>query len=224
MKLFINDKAVRVIKNGDKVKSQTFDVVLKSNDLIISKKLVGDVLIEEVSTDQIERIFKLLEVKKLKKLNSLTFAVSDKRFIEDFIKDQFKIVKASGGLVLKGDMVLMIYRLSKWDLPKGKLKKKEDPSEGAIREVEEECSIRVQLKEKICATWHTYIRKGKKILKKTNWYLMDCVTDIGMQPQIEENIEEVRWMEKKEVKKALKNSYKSIEEVFERFYNEEEVK
>ena len=108
----------------------------------------------------------------------------------------------------------MIYRLNKWDLPKGKLKKKESPVEGAKREVEEECNIRVLSQEKICATWHSYIRKGKRILKKTDWYLMNCTDDSEMGPQMEELIEDVRWFERKDVKKALKGSYRSIEEVF----------
>jgi 8-oxo-dGTP pyrophosphatase MutT (NUDIX family) len=94
------------------------------------------------------------------------------------------------------------------------LKRKEDSMKGAKREVEEECNIKVEVKDKIGATWHTYTQKGKKILKKTTWYEMVCTDDSNMKPQLKEFIDEVRWMDKKEVKKALKNSYRSIEEVF----------
>ena len=57
----------------------------------------------------------------------------------------------------------------------------------------------------------------KKILKKTSWYEMSCLDDSNMKPQLKEFIDEVRWMDKKEVKKALKNSYRSIEEVFNKY-------
>ncbi|MFN3405985.1 MAG: NUDIX hydrolase [Cytophagaceae bacterium] len=224
MKLFLNDKAINIIALTEDINQQDYDVVLNGNEEITSKKLSGQVLVVEGSPNHIYRLIKILEVKKLKRLSSVTFAVSDKEQTIDFVKDQFKIIKAAGGLVRKGDKILMIYRLDKWDLPKGKLEKKEDTKEGAQREVEEECNIKVEVKEKLCKTWHTYVRKGKRILKRTDWYVMDCLNDSKMEPQVEEDIDEVRWMDKKEVKKALKNSYASIQEVFENFYNKDTKK
>jgi len=218
MKLFVNDKPARVIPFDERINPVGFDTILNGADEITSKRLVGHVIIQRATSLQIERLLKLLEYKKLKKLKAITFAVNDYQTIVDFIKDQFKIIKASGGVVRKGDKVLMIYRLKKWDLPKGKLKKGEDALKGAKREVEEECNIKIDLREKLCSTWHTYIRKDKRILKKTNWYLMNCVDDSNMRPQLEEFIEEVRWMKKEDIQKALKNSYLSIEEVFSQFY------
>ena len=117
----------------------------------------------------------------------------------------------------KGDKTLLIYRLKKWDLPKGKLEKGEAAAEGALREVEEECGIKVSLGEKICTTRHTYSMKEKNILKKTTWYVMDCVSDKKMTPQTEEDIEEVRWMNVKEVYVALQDTYRSIAHVFDRY-------
>ncbi len=220
MNLFINDKSVKVKSLESIQPTDKFDVKLSGRDEIISKRLVGDVLIEDVDSTHVERLLKLLEIKKLRKLNSITLTVSDKELIIEFIKDQFKIVKAAGGLVLKGDHVLLIHRLGKWDLPKGKLKKKEDPEKGAKREVEEECNVKVYVKEKLCSTWHTYVNKGKRTLKKTDWYIMDCISDLEMKPQLEEDILEVKWMEKREVKKSIKNSYGSIVKVFKKFYKE----
>jgi ADP-ribose pyrophosphatase YjhB (NUDIX family) len=218
MKLFINDKPVKIISLHEAINKEKFNARFSGKEEIISKKLIGHVLIEDACSAHVERLFKLLDIKKLKKLNSVTLAVKDKETIIAFIKDQFKIVKAAGGLVKKNDKVLLIYRLGKWDLPKGKLKKGEDPVKGAKREVEEECNVKVVVMDKLCCTWHTYIRKGKRVLKKTNWYTMECIDDVDMQPQKEEDIEEVKWMEKKDVRKSLRNSYKSIEKVFERFY------
>ncbi|MEJ7664715.1 MAG: NUDIX domain-containing protein [Hymenobacter sp.] len=67
---------------------------------------------------------------------------------------------------MKDGQVLLIYRLGKWDLPKGKLKSDEDVPAGAMREVEEECNIKVELGEKLPSTWHSYAYKGNKMLKK----------------------------------------------------------
>ena len=44
-----------------------------------------------------------------------------------------------------------------------------------------------------------------------------------MKPQVEEDIEDVRWMTRKEVYHALEHSYKSISYVFERYYKQTEV-
>lgn len=219
MKIFINDKPLKLLQYDSQNFVQGYDTVLTGKEEITSKRLVGHVIVQDATTIQIERLLKLLELKKLKKLIAISFAVSDLDTTIDFIKDQFKIIKASGGVVRKGDKVLMIYRLKKWDLPKGKLKKGEDSLKGAKREVEEECNIKVEVREKLCSTWHTYIRKDKRILKKTNWYIMNCSDDSNMRPQLEEFIEDVKWMKKEDIQKALKNSYLSIEEVFSQFYS-----
>ncbi|MFN6944359.1 MAG: NUDIX hydrolase [Cytophagaceae bacterium] len=218
MKLFINDKPVCVV-DLDECDGLKFDEVFDKKDDIVSKQLVGNVLFENASTAQVDRLLKLLESKKLKKLESITLAVENPSLMKEYIKDCFKIIKAAGGIVTKGDKILMIYRLGKWDFPKGKLKKKEDSLEGARREVEEECNITVGVGRKIGPTWHTYMRKGKRILKKTIWYQMHCIDDSNMQPQTEEFIEEVRWMNKMEVQAAMKGTYKSIEEISNNYFS-----
>lgn len=218
MKLFLNDKPIKVIAFIPNVPLYSYQEIIRQGEEVLSARLKGDVYIENVTPRQIERIIALLEIKKLKDLTSITLAAEDYTFTTSFIKDQFKIIKASGGVVRKNDKILMIYRLGKWDLPKGKLKKKEDSLKGAKREVEEECSIRVEVKEKLCSTWHSYIRKGKRLLKKTDWYIMYCTDDSNMQPQVEEFIDEVKWMSYKEVQKVVRESYASIREVSEEFY------
>ncbi len=217
MKVFINDRSVEFIQGKSQVDILSFDTVFKTDEILIAQKMVGRVLIQNMSTLQIDRLIELMEVKKLKKLESLTISLLDYDVMTEYFKDHFKIIKASGGLVEKGDKVLMMFRLKRWDLPKGKLKKKEDSAEGAIREVEEECSVKVKLKAHLCTTWHTYVRKNRRILKRTDWYTMSCLDDSNMQPQLEEFIEEVKWMDSKEVTKALMNSYHSIEEVFRKY-------
>ncbi|QQS63451.1 MAG: NUDIX domain-containing protein [Chitinophagaceae bacterium] len=55
----------------------------------------------------------------------------------------FKIVEAAGGIVQNENKeILFIYRRNKWDLPKGKIEKKELPENAAAREIEEETGIK----------------------------------------------------------------------------------
>ena len=126
---------------------------------------------------------------------------------------------AAGGLIRKKEKFLMIYRMKKWDLPKGKRESGEKYAQTAVREVDEECRISVKLGKRICTTWHTYTMNKPAMLKKTRWYIMDVVDDSRATPAVEENIEEIRWMTQKEVYHALENSYRSIHFVFERYYN-----
>ena len=125
-------------------------------------------------------------------------------------------------MVRKKEKLLMIYRLKKWDLPKGKKESGETYLQTAVREVEEECNITVKLKEKICTTWHTYTMNKNNMLKRTKWYAMNVNDDSKMKPCLEEDIEELRWMTQKEVYHALENSYKSIQFVFEEYYHKRE--
>jgi len=62
------------------------------------------------------------------------------------------------------------------------------------------------------------------MLKRTKWYLMDLVDDSKMKPATEEDIEDIRWMTRKEVYHALEHSYKSISHVLEQYYNKIELK
>ncbi len=90
--------------------------------------------------------------------------------------------------------------------------------------MEEECNITVKLGKKICTTWHTYTMNKNAMLKKTRWYAMDVIDDSNMRPQADEDIEETRWMNRKEVYHALEHSYKSVHYVFEQYYAMTEVK
>lgn len=218
MKLFINDKPIKVIQYVSALPVYEYNTVIGPTEEILSVNLIGKVLIKQATARQLERLIRIMELKRLKKLISITFAVDDYEFMVEFIKDQFKVVKASGGVVRKHEKVLLIFRLGRWDLPKGKLKKKEESIKCAKREVEEECSIKVDVKERICSTWHAYVRKGKRILKRTDWYEMNCVDDSNMQPQLAEFIEDVKWMGYKDVMRSVKNSYASIQEVIDEYF------
>jgi 8-oxo-dGTP pyrophosphatase MutT (NUDIX family) len=119
--------------------------------------------------------------------------------------------------VTKKDKLLLIYRLGKWDFPKGKFEKGETPIQCAMREVEEECAIKVKAGKPIVNTWHTYTQNRKSILKKTYWFSMDCLSDDKMTPQREEGIDDIRWFYEADAKIALVNSYPSMRYLFKHF-------
>ncbi|MGV3642271.1 MAG: NUDIX hydrolase [Adhaeribacter sp.] len=210
MNVFINDIPLIIKKAGEKIYKHHYDLILDEGMTFSSKELIGDVLVRSATDAVVDRIVRLMEVKKLKKLTSLTLITEKKKKLILHLKDQFKIVKAGGGLVIKDGKLLMIYRLGMWDLPKGKLNKKEEAQEGALREVEEECNIKVRAIRSLPKTWHSYAFKGNKILKKTSWYLMECLDDSLMKPQAEEFIEEVKFMTPEEVEAILPKAYASI--------------
>ncbi|MEQ9298343.1 MAG: NUDIX domain-containing protein [Cyclobacteriaceae bacterium] len=218
MKIFINDIPVYIKKLDDRINRDDFDHVIDGNDSSVPKKLIDDVLIWDASHEHIDELLKLMTHRKFKELDNITFAVSKRKAAVAYIKDKFKVIEAGGGVVYKEGLALLIYRLKKWDLPKGKLEKNEKPKAGAVREVEEETSVKVELEEKICATWHTYTRNNKYVLKKTHWYKMKCLDDSQMQPQTGESIEDVRWMDVRNTRQALYNSYRTVRYVMQEYY------
>jgi len=137
-----------------------------------------------------------------------------KAFLKSIIAN-ITLIEAAGGLVKneKGDY-LFIYRNDKWDLPKGKIEKDEKVKVAALREVEEECGIKVsKLGPKICKTYHAYISKGEVVLKKTHWFSMKYKGEDRLKPQIEEGITDVRWFRKNHIDAILQNTFPSILDV-----------
>lgn len=125
---------------------------------------------------------------------------------------------AAGGVVRnEAGEVLVIFRRGKWDLPKGKLDYDETPEHAALREVTEECGInQLQLGAPIAVTYHTYVEKKKRFLKKTHWYYMQSSDDRPLVPQLEEDIEQAVWMTTQQVLNTVfANTYRSVRSVLE---------
>jgi 8-oxo-(d)GTP phosphatase len=221
-RLYVNDTPVILHPLEETINFADYELKIDASALhnLDDIKLKDDVLVVGASERYIKSCLDSFSKERVKKLDSITFLVDNLPAVKKFIKSQFKVIKAAGGVVEKEGKVLLIYRMGKWDLPKGKLEKHESPEKGALREVAEECNIKVGLREKICFTWHTYTRNGKKILKKTHWYRMECVDDVELCPQIEEDITEVRWMNQEEVMHVLYNSYNSIRQVMRTYYKD----
>jgi ADP-ribose pyrophosphatase YjhB (NUDIX family) len=224
MNLFVNDIPVTILKPGREVKPADFNHTVDARKAPITRAtLINHVLVVRASAAHLDNILDLVNSKVPISLLSLVVSVENYDEIKLYLKGKFKIVKAAGGLVRKKERSLMIYRMKKWDLPKGKKEPGEGWKEAAAREVTEECNVKVKTGRKICTTWHTYTMNKNAMLKKTRWYNMDLADDSHMKPAGEEDIEDVRWMTQKEVYHALENSYRSIRFVFEEFYRKEEA-
>ncbi len=210
--IFVNDIPIYFQELDNlKLKKEDFDTHIDGSSGIVPKKLFARVLIYDCTIDTIVDLLKKMTKNKFKKIYSITITLRDLKNVMRSVKKMFKIIKAGGGVVENGKKeILFIYRLKKWDLPKGKLDKGESIKECAIREVEEETKVKVNCKKKIISTWHTYLQNRKYILKKTTWFLMESVDDSEMKPQKKEKIEKVEWMNNLVLDEILLNSYKSL--------------
>ncbi|SHH58569.1 ADP-ribose pyrophosphatase YjhB, NUDIX family [Chryseolinea serpens] len=224
MIIFINDIPVRILKADEQPgEGRVNHIIDAAQEPVTQAKLIYHVWIQNVGEQELNTLLNFLDAKVPTSVLSISVSVKDYDITKQYLRSKFKVVKAAGGLVRKKDKFLMIYRLKKWDLPKGKREKDETSKQAAVREVEEECNVTVKLGQKICTTWHTYTMNKRAMIKKTRWYVMDVVDDTRMRPQPTEDIEETRWMNRKEVYHALEHSYKSINYVFEQYYEVMEI-
>jgi 8-oxo-dGTP pyrophosphatase MutT (NUDIX family) len=134
--------------------------------------------------------------------------------------EHYRLIVAAGGVVRNSkEEFLVIKRLGKYDLPKGKVEPNENLIQAALREVEEECSIgglEIRNESDVFITYHTYKLGLERILKKTHWYPMQCNDTQKPKPQIEEGITDVKWIKKDDLKKIMKDSYPNIKLLIER--------
>ncbi len=131
-----------------------------------------------------------------------------KRFIE---------IPAAGGLVQNSEgKLLFIRRFGVWDLPKGKIEKLETPEQAAIREVEEECGLsELHLILQLDSTYHIYRSPyhtfpENLVLKETKWFLMNYSGNEIPVPEVEEDIEAVRWFSLDELDEVYAETYSSL--------------
>jgi len=155
---------------------------------------------------------------KQNKFDTLLFINEDQIKIREIFLKQFKFIEAAGGLIQNQKGILFIYRNNKWDLPKGKVEKKEKITLAAVRECEEECGIKnAVVIKKLLPTFHLYKLNGKFILKITHWFLMTAPEKQKLKAQKDEGITRVKWFKPIELHKPLKNTYPSIREIFSHF-------
>jgi 8-oxo-dGTP pyrophosphatase MutT (NUDIX family) len=196
MKIFINERSVELLESKP------------------GKALPGEKIIEYTSAGKLKKIFSAFEGDDHCLKLVLWSGKENSSLKEDFF-GLFKRVEAAGGLVRneKGER-LFIFRLGKWDLPKGKLAKDETPEEAAIREVTEETGLTgLRITGSLPPTFHIYTRKGKQILKRTSWYEMEAKSSQSLVPQAEESITVVKWVGKDDLGMVLSNTYGSISQL-----------
>ena len=140
---------------------------------------------------------------------------ADREELWGWFKQPYKFVQAAGGAVTdERGRLLAIHRLGRWDLPKGKVEKDESIELAAVREVQEECGLKVvELVRPLCETWHTYERKGKQHLKRTDWFLMTGHSSEQLTAQSEEDIDQVRWIDGLGMEELRRDMYPSLQVV-----------
>ncbi len=139
----------------------------------------------------------------------------------DQFRRRFVGIDAAGGIVKNSHgQVLFIRRFGKWDLPKGKVEKRESIEQAAVREVEEECNISgLLIGRKLPSTFHIYRSPFLQapenlVLKETHWFEMFYPGNDIPKPQEEEQIEEVRWFNAGKIDEVLANTYPSLKDLF----------
>ncbi|NGM67033.1 NUDIX domain-containing protein [Sphingobacterium sp. SGR-19] len=197
--------------------AQIYKIYMNESQLILAdflpKKLSN---IQTIGLQDID-LEKLFQASKQKATKGITYLYIHRDVEKVFksISQKPEIIKAAGGLVKNGEgEYLFIHRLGKWDLPKGKVENNEKMKETAVREVEEECGIRINyLGPKLQTTYHIYMMRGNFVLKQTNWYEMGVNKSPKLIPQTEEDITEAKWIGKKDFDTVLENTYPLIAQI-----------
>ena len=156
---------------------------------------------------------------RLKRIDTLILFHYDIEELRDAFRSCFKVIDAAGGIVTnKEGQVLIIRRRDKWDLPKGKLDKGESYQFAAMREIKEECGLdKIKIVRPLLSTYHTYRLDDKHILKKTFWFELLYTGNGEPKPQLDEGITEIKWCSREELPEYLKDTYGTIQDVFNYF-------
>lgn len=127
------------------------------------------------------------------------------------IKSIFRQAPAAGGVVTFNGSILAIERNGRPDLPKGHIEKGESPDVAAIREVNEETSIKnLKIIKRLPSTYHCYLLDGQWTMKKTSWFLMSTDDEFKPKPQTEEGISNVYLVNKDNVNEFLEKTFISL--------------
>jgi 8-oxo-dGTP pyrophosphatase MutT (NUDIX family) len=171
---------------------------------------------EKLKKASVNQVVNLIFSEEYLNENVLVQVEQIEKFWKKF-KACFKFIKAAGGVVRnKSGKLLIISRLEKWDLPKGKIEADELPCDAAIREVSEETGLTaLDIKVFLGKTYHCYPLKNKMALKETFWFEMYHHDEIEEPvPQVVENIVAVKWVGKDDMEMVLKSTYLTLIELF----------
>lgn len=187
-RVFVNDKPIILTVKVKKEKH--------FKNYLMSTVNIGKVIRELNSTD--------LEGVRL-------IGKNEDKLLKSFLKKLPNVVAGGGKVFNEKGEILFIYRNDKWDLPKGKIEGKECIEETALREVEEETKVNgLKIVKPLETTYHIFKRNGRHQLKITYWFEMTSDYNGKLEPQEEEGITKVEWLNPTQIKAAMENSYANI--------------
>jgi 8-oxo-dGTP pyrophosphatase MutT (NUDIX family) len=145
----------------------------------------------------------------------------DERIIMEKIKRFFLFRRAAGGIVVRDDSVLSIYRFERWDFPKGHVEPGETDEETAVREVTEETGIDcLSIGKDLGYTYHIFLSPDNRfVLKETHWYEMSTTTNKTPSPQTEESILRVAWIPLGNSNFILNQTYPALKDLIEKSFS-----
>ena len=185
-----------------------------NTDIEILKEQPGILVIEKGAKDVEELVNEIQKVD----VAGLVVLTDNPDGLLDSFKQKLRLIVAAGGCVHTDEnTVLLIFRKSKWDLPKGKLDEAELLEDCAVREIKEETGLEnVTIEKPLTTTYHTYYEKGDLILKESVWFLMKSPQQQELKPQTEEDIHECKWVKIDELATYLENTHPSIIDVLQK--------
>ena len=156
--IYFNSKPLFLCDNMD----ETMNEYLHHEDAVFIDELSGPAIKSMISE------------MALTKIHAGIFYHPNLELLKKTFFKKFKLIHAAGGLVINEiNEALLIHRLGKWDLPKGKMEKKETPEQSCIREITEETGLKTLKAERpLPSTYHTYHQDNQFILKETFWFLL----------------------------------------------------
>jgi 8-oxo-dGTP pyrophosphatase MutT (NUDIX family) len=198
IQIYFNNKFIELSSN-DIQNSQ--NQAIKKSYLLNDNKLNFNKIIDEFLFDPSNDNIKIVS--------------SDLNSLLELFKSKFYYIEAAGGFIEKDNEFLFIHRQGIWDLPKGKLEKGETIKNAAIRECEEECGIKqLTITKQLSSSFHLYKYTKGFALKQSYWFYMKSDYSKKLTPQLEEDIDEVKWFSKHEIETIIiKHTYYTIRDV-----------
>ena len=120
-------------------------------------------------------------------------------------------IKTAGGVVIHGNRILFIKKNGRWDLPKGRLKKRANRKSTAIREIYEETGLKkkhLKLLQALIPTYHHFKQNNNLFVKENFWFLVEYKgkPKAKLTPSRKEGITKCKWFELDKLMLALKDS------------------
>jgi len=197
-KVFFNDSTIHIGSEINKLLNNDISKMFSIDDYGVVNQIISQIESAQITAD---------------------FFISDQEDNSAWshFRSQFIEIPAAGGLVRNASgSFLFIKRLGVWDLPKGKIEKKETPELAAVREVEEECGLsELRIIRQLDSTFHIYRSPyltipNNLVLKETKWFLMSYSGNGTPVPQVEEDIQEVAWFAPEDLEQVYSNTYLSL--------------